>query len=251
MKKEITPDQLSSAYEAARQETHFHAKSFYFSSFALPATKRQRAYAVYALCRLIDDQIDEAAPGDDLVHAVADLRALVDRLYAGQLTEADQADYPWLPAVDETIRECEIPRQYIDDLIEGVELDQGPVRLKTWAELDRYCYLVAGVVGLIMTRIFGLEDREYEKQAIELGNAMQLTNILRDIAEDLERDRIYLPEEELAGYVLRKKTYAVARSLRSGANLWSSRSSARVSITGIVSPALNTCRRMDHNELYG
>ncbi|MEM7290339.1 MAG: phytoene/squalene synthase family protein, partial [Pseudomonadota bacterium] len=103
-------------------------------------------------------------------------------------------------AVEETICECDIPRAYIDDLIEGVELDQGAVRLKTWSELDRYCYLVAGVVGLIMTRIFGLADRQYEQQAIELGNAMQLTNILRDIAEDLERDRIYLPEEELSGY---------------------------------------------------
>ncbi len=188
------------AYEAARLETKFHAKSFYFSSFALPVVKRQRAYAVYALCRLIDDRIDEATPGDDLAQEVVALRALVDRLYAGKLTEKDLSAYPWLPAVDETIRDCEIPRQYIDDLIEGVEMDQGPVRLKTWAELDRYCYLVAGVVGLIMTRIFGLQDRQYEKQAIDLGNAMQLTNILRDIAEDMERDRIYLPAEELAGY---------------------------------------------------
>jgi len=191
---------LAAAYEASRQETKFHAKSFYFSSFALPLVKRQRAYAVYALCRLIDDRIDEAPRGEDLAKEVASLRALVDRLYVEELTDEDLAAYPWLPAVDETIRECEIPRAYIDDLIEGVELDQGPVRLKTWAELDRYCYLVAGVVGLIMTRIFGLEDRQYERQAIELGNAMQLTNILRDIAEDLERDRIYLPAEELAGY---------------------------------------------------
>ncbi|MEM6884447.1 MAG: phytoene/squalene synthase family protein, partial [Verrucomicrobiota bacterium] len=193
---------LAAAYEASRQETKFHAKSFYFSSFALPSVKRQRAYAVYALCRLIDDQIDEAPRGEDLKLAVAALRSLVDRLYASQLTADDLSTHPWLPAVEETIQECEIPRSYIDDLIEGVELDQGAVRLQTWAELDRYCYLVAGVVGLIMTRIFGLEDRQYEKQAIELGNAMQLTNILRDIAEDLDRDRVYLPAEELAGYGL-------------------------------------------------
>jgi phytoene synthase len=191
---------LSTAYEAARKETKFHAKSFYFSSFALPEVKRQRAYAVYALCRLIDDRIDEAPRGEDLAQEVAALRSLVDRLYAGELSDSDLSSYPWLLAVDETIRQCEIQRSYIDDLIEGVEMDQGPVRLKTWAELDRYCYLVAGVVGLIMTRIFGLEDRQYEKQAIELGNAMQLTNILRDIAEDLGRDRIYLPERELQGY---------------------------------------------------
>lgn len=193
---------LAAAYEASRQETKFHAKSFYFSSFALPLVKRQRAYAVYALCRLIDDQIDEAPRGEDLKQAVSSLRSLVDRIYASELTTEDLSNYPWLPAVEETIRECDIPRSYIDDLIEGVELDQGAVRLQTWAELDRYCYLVAGVVGLIMTRIFGLEDRQYEKQAIELGNAMQLTNILRDIAEDLERDRVYLPAEELAGYGL-------------------------------------------------
>ena len=193
---------LATAYEASRQETKFHAKSFYFSSFALPEVKRQRAYAIYALCRLIDDQIDEAPRGEDLQLAVTSLRALVDRLYSNQLTPDDLHTYPWLPAVEETVRLCDIPRSYIDDLIEGVELDQGAVRLQTWAELDRYCYLVAGVVGLIMTRIFGLKDRQYEQQAIELGNAMQLTNILRDIAEDLERDRIYLPAEELEGYGL-------------------------------------------------
>jgi len=193
---------LAAAYEASRRETQFHAKSFYFSSFALPAVKRQRAYAVYALSRLIDDRIDEAPRGEDLQLAVISLRSLVDRLYARELTSEDLQAYPWLPAVEETIRQCDIPRSYINDLIEGVELDQGAVRLQTWAELDRYCYLVAGVVGLIMTRIFGLSDRQYEQQAIELGNAMQLTNILRDIAEDLRRDRVYLPAEELQGYGL-------------------------------------------------
>lgn len=190
----------SDAYEHARLATRRHAKSFYFSSFALPKAKRNRAYAVYALCRLIDDRIDEAPSCENLAQEVSALRELVDRLYASCLTGEDLASYPWLPAVEETIRKCEIPRQYIDDLITGVEMDQGAVRLQTWAELERYCYLVAGVVGLIMTRIFELEDRQYEKQAIELGNAMQLTNILRDIAEDLERDRIYLPAEELTGY---------------------------------------------------
>lgn len=203
--------EMKGAYEAARKETRFHAKSFYFSSFALPSVKRRRAYAVYALCRRIDDRIDEADPGEDLRTAVSELRELLESIYADTFSDADRFEMPWLPAIRDTIRECEIPRHYFEDLIRGVELDRGAVRLENWEELDRYCYLVAGVVGLMMTRVFGLEDRKYEKQALDLGCAMQLTNILRDVHEDLERDRIYLPREELESFGLSQENLEQAR----------------------------------------
>jgi len=187
-------DKLSAAYMEARRETRFHAKSFYFSSFALPAEKRRNAYAVYALCRFFDDRVDEAETSEAQEQAVDDIKELLDRIYhSGKLTP----NLPWLPATRKTIEVCDVPKAYFLDLLEGVALDRGTVRLMDWPELDRYCYLVAGVVGLIMTRVFGLEDRRYEKEARDLGCAMQLTNILRDVAEDLEKDRIYLPEEEL------------------------------------------------------
>jgi phytoene synthase len=177
--------------------TRHHAKSFYFSSFTLPALKRRRAYALYAYCRYLDDVVDEAVETEKLDVALIELRALTGRIFSGQSSGMDHQQHPWLAAFWDTARICEIPESYFQDLLAGVEMDQGQVRLLTWEELDRYCYHVAGVVGLMMTRVFGLVDRLYEKQALELGTAMQLTNILRDVAEDLRMDRIYLPKSEL------------------------------------------------------
>lgn len=202
---------INLAYEAARKLTKFHAKSFYFSSFALPSMKRRHAYAVYALCRHIDDRIDEAGPDVDLSQRVAELRAMLARVYEGRADATDDSLRPWHPALRETVRSCDIPMQYFEELIEGVEMDQGAVRIVDWEQLDRYCYLVAGVVGLIMTRIFGLQDRTHEKEAIDLGRAMQLTNILRDVREDLERDRVYLPEDELRRFHLQETDLAAGR----------------------------------------
>ncbi|NJK93166.1 MAG: phytoene/squalene synthase family protein [Blastochloris sp.] len=192
------PD-LERSYQAARAVTRHHAKSFYFSSFTLPALKRRRAYAVYAFCRHLDDVVDEAEAGEVLA-AVRSLKEMTARVFARQTTARDQEEHPWLAAFLDTAQECEIPESHFQDLLTGVEMDQGRVRLQTWEELDRYCYHVAGVVGLMMTRVFSLEDRSYEQQALNLGTAMQLTNILRDVAEDLHKDRIYLPRTELEEY---------------------------------------------------
>jgi phytoene synthase len=95
-----------------------------------------------------------------------------------------------------------IPAAYFEDLLTGVEMDRGRVRLQTWEELDRYCYHVAGVVGLIMVHVMTEPAPELLKPARDLGTAMQLTNILRDIAEDWQRDRLYLPADELEKFGL-------------------------------------------------
>lgn len=186
---------LQDSYEAARKLTADHARSFYFSSHLLPRVKRRHAYAVYACCRYIDDQVDDIQEPERLPEMIQRMRQWIGAAYAGEGREGE--DFPWMKAFRATVKECEIPESYFQDLLTGVEMDQGCVRIQDWEELERYCYHVAGVVGLMMTRVFGLEDRQYEAQAIALGNAMQLTNILRDVAEDWRRDRVYLPATEL------------------------------------------------------
>ena len=189
------PD-LVSSFRAAREVTRRHAKSFYFASHALPPGKRREAYAIYAFCRHVDDEVDRAPDGAAVAAALERQRTLLDGLAAGRF-----GGLAWAPAFVATWRKAGIPRAYFDDLLLGMTLDRGAVRIANWAELDRYCYHVAGVVGLIMTHVFTPERApELFARARDLGTAMQLTNILRDVGEDLRLDRIYLPTAELAEY---------------------------------------------------
>ena len=185
---------LQQSFEAARRITRHHARTFYFSSLFLPRHKQNAAYAVYAFCRHADDLLDVHAT-DAMGPQRGQLNETLDLLYNGKCKDLEFAG-----AFHYTITEHSIPRKYFDELVEGVCMDRGRIRIATWEELDRYCYLVASVVGLIMSRIFGLRDPAGEKQASALGTAMQLTNILRDIREDYERDRLYLPAEEVTRF---------------------------------------------------
>jgi phytoene synthase len=195
---------LSTSRQACRELTRHHAKTFYFASHVLPAQKRSDAYAVYAFCRHVDDQIDLAPDEAARLRALADLSHLLHSAYlpaSGQEAGFGNS-LPWLPAFRETAQRRAIPAAYFEDLLTGVEMDRGRVRLQTWEELDRYCYRVAGVVGLIMVHMLAEPAPELLKPARDLGTAMQLTNILRDIAEDWGRDRLYLPAEELEKFGL-------------------------------------------------
>ncbi len=185
-------------FAAARAICRRHAKSFYFSSFFLPHEKRDAAYAVYAFCRLLDDATDEATDASAVVAQIDRFCDLLDAIYA------DHADVPGvdeaslaLRAFGRTVKRYEIPQSYFIDLAEGCRMDLTINRYQTWEQLRTYCYRVAGVVGLVMSKIFGLDNLEAERQAIMMGDAMQLTNILRDVGEDLQRGRIYLPLEDL------------------------------------------------------
>lgn len=195
------------SYAAAREVTRYHARSFYFASHFLPSGKRRHAYAVYACCRYIDDQIDDLNDPAAVPETVARLREWLGQVYASGGRGGEDVG-AWVPAFCQTARACEVEKRFFDDLLDGVEMDQGKVRVRDWPELEKYCYHVAGVVGLMMTRVFGLEDRSHEKEAIELGNAMQLTNILRDVAEDWKRDRIYLPADEMERFGLTEEVIA-------------------------------------------
>jgi len=204
---------LSASREACRVMTRQHAKTFYFASHVLPAQKRSDAYAVYAFCRYVDDQIDLAPDEAARMRAFADLSHLLHAAYQSEENaKFFESALPWLPAFRETIRRRAIPASYFEDLLKGVEMDCGRVRLQTWDELDRYCYHVASVVGLIMVHVLTEPAPDLLKPARDLGTAMQLTNILRDIAEDWQRDRLYLPAEELEKFGLTADDIAQQRT---------------------------------------
>jgi phytoene synthase len=192
--------------------TRHHAKTFYFASHVLPAQKRSDAYAVYAFCRHVDDQIDLAPDEPALLRALADLSHLLHAAYQPrERATTFEKSLPWLCAFRETVQRRSIPASYFEELLVGVEMDRGQVRLQTWEELDRYCYHVASVVGLIMVHVLTEPAPELLKPARDLGTAMQLTNILRDIAEDWQRDRIYLPADELEKFGLTSEDIAQQR----------------------------------------
>src|SRR5690242_3289812 len=174
-----------------REVARRHAKSFYFASFALPKEKKAAAYAIYAFCRYVDDLID-ACPNGDGAQTVARVREEFARLVSGQFAEP-----PFAPAFADAVKTFGIPSAPFLDLTRGVLMDAGPVAIQTWDQLRRYCYSVASVVGLMLCPILGLTDARGTEHAIQLGIAMQLTNILRDVREDWERGRVYLPFEEL------------------------------------------------------
>jgi len=172
--------------------TREHARTFYFASHVLGSAVQRDAYAVYACCRSIDDAVDRAAArGEKVRPEVAG--QILERAYG---TGGDRPGEEWMPAFRETAARKKIRRVWFEDLATGVAGDAGPVDLQTWQELDLYCYRVAGTVGLMMMRVFGLEDEAAEPRALDLGRGMQLTNILRDVAEDAAAGRIYLPADE-------------------------------------------------------
>lgn len=204
------PVSLTESREACRTMTREHAKTFYFASHTLPRTKRRDAYAVYAFCRYVDDQID-LAPGDP-TPALARLRSLLDTAYRPHaLDESFILSLPWFTAFSETIDRRAIPKNYFEDLLIGVEMDCCRVRLETWTQLDEYCYHVASVVGLIMVHVLTQPSAALLAPAGHLGTAMQLTNILRDIREDWDRDRLYLPVKELEKFGLTSEDIAQQR----------------------------------------
>ncbi len=186
----------STAFEAARAICRLHAKSFYFASKFLPKDKRYAAYAVYAFCRLLDDATDEAIDPAGVERQIERFVAILDQVYQGAGIDGASGE-PALQAFAATVHRYGILQSCFVEIADGCRMDLTITRYETWEDLRQYCYRVAGVVGVIMCRIFGLADPSAEAQAILMGEAMQLTNILRDIKEDAGRGRIYLPLEDL------------------------------------------------------
>jgi phytoene synthase len=191
----------SAEFESARRICAHHAKSFYFASRFLPRLKRFAAYAVYAFCRLLDDAADEAASNELAESRILAFEQTLEAVYRSEAVRLPDAEQERaIRAFQITAQVHNIPELYFRDLAHGVRMDLTLSRYATWSELETYCYHVAGVVGLVMCSIFGLESAGAKTNAVAMGNAMQLTNILRDVKEDLARGRIYLPQEDLSRF---------------------------------------------------
>ena len=187
--------ELSAAYRHCQTLTRREAKNFYYGFMLLPAAQRRAIYAAYAFARECDDIVDAVLPVEEASARLAAQRALLARCLEGS------PQGPVFLALADAVRRYGIPHDYFYRLIEGVETDLTVSRYATFDDLKRYCYLVASVVGLISVEIFGYEGGEETRgHAADLGIALQLTNILRDVQEDLQRGRIYLPEDELARF---------------------------------------------------
>ena len=185
---------LESAYEACRTITRREAKNFYYAFLTLPVAKRRAIYAAYAFCRLCDDSVDEETSADAKLKALSDLQANLDNTYSGS------ASSPVYVALADVARNYKIPQAYFQEIILGVESDLVKDHFQNFDELKDYCYRVASVVGLICLQIFGYEDDDAKEYAVDLGLAMQLTNIIRDVREDLDMGRVYLPQDEMARF---------------------------------------------------
>ncbi len=181
----------SAALATSRKIIAVHSKSFALSSRLLPRQARDRAVVVYAWCRRADDAVDLATTGDSHV-ALRALRAELDAIYGGGSLQD-----PILEAFQQVVGERGIPRLYPDELLAGLAMDANGMRYDTLHQLLHYCYRVAGTVGLMMCHVLGVRDEAATRHAVHLGVAMQLTNICRDVGEDWQRGRLYLPVEKL------------------------------------------------------
>lgn len=171
----------------ARQSRSNFSSAFFF----LPAEKRKAIRRVYAFFRIIDDVVDEEPDVGRARVALDSLRQELLQTYAGK------PNHPLFVELKESINRYSIPAEYFLKLIEGCEMDITKSRYETFEELKEYCYRVASMVGLVCMKIFEYQSPTSEETAISLGLALQLTNIIRDVGVDLQKNRIYLPRSEL------------------------------------------------------
>jgi len=176
--------------------------NFYYSFLVLTPARRQAIVAVWDFCRAIDDAVDEARVETEA--DLADAHARLDewRREIGRCFATDEATLtPQTPqgrALVPFIRQFDLPRGPLADLVDGVAMDIGHRRFKNFAELYQYCYRVASTVGIVCVQIFGCQDAQSRDYATDLGLALQLTNILRDVKKDLALGRLYIPLDEMA-----------------------------------------------------
>jgi phytoene synthase len=190
---------LAASYAFCRQVARTRARNFYYSFLLLSRPQRDAMCAVYAFMRHCDDISEGEGASRE---AIERWRHDLDRALAGEY-----GDNPLWPAFHDTVQRYQIPCPYFHEMISGVSSDLEPGQIQTFDELYRYCYQVASVVGLTIIHIFGFESQEALPLAEKCGVAFQLTNILRDIREDAENQRIYIPAEDIHrfGADLRKR----------------------------------------------
>jgi phytoene synthase len=171
--------------------TRASGTSFYYAFLVLPRPRREAIFAVYAFCRAVDSAVDEAESRERACACLDHWREELDRAFS------ERAEHPLAIRVGEVAREFALPKKLFDEVVEGVSHDLEPKRFETWDELKHYCDLVAGAVGRLCVRIFGHREPWADRYAGELGLALQITNILRDLGPDARIGRFYLPQEDL------------------------------------------------------
>jgi len=189
----MTPDRY------CQQKAAASGSSFYYSFLFLPPQRRRAITALYAFCREVDDVVDECADAQLAATKLSWWRAEVANLVAGK------PQHPVTKALSVFREQFSLDADRLNEIIDGMEMDLTQTRYLDWPGLERYCYRVAGVVGLLAAGIFGYRDPRTLDYAHHLGIAFQLTNIIRDVGEDARKNRIYLPMEDL-------KTFGVPAS---------------------------------------
>ena len=189
----VDPQTLARAYEYCESVIAVHSRSFHLASSLLPREKRRAARALYAFCRTTDDIVDRG-DGNEQERLAAWRRRIL-------LINPPVDDLVALAWTDTRLRYA-VPVRYAEQLIDGVAKDLEKVRYQTFDELAAYCYRVASTVGLMSMHIIGYAGQHAVPYAIKLGVALQITNILRDVAEDWRADRLYLPQADLASFDL-------------------------------------------------
>jgi len=189
----MTPDQY------CRDKAAKSGSSFYYSFMFLPAQRRQAITALYAFCREVDDAVDDIADPAVAAQTLSWWREEIDRTFNGKAT------HPVGLALQSALQNFELHQEYFLEIIDGMEMDLTPQTYPAFKHLALYCHRVASVVGLLAAEIFGYQNRKTLNYAEKLGVAFQLTNIIRDVREDAERGRIYLPEEDLARFEVKQE----------------------------------------------
>ena len=184
----MTPDQYCQD-KAAKSRS-----SFYYSFMFLPPDKRRAITTLYAFCREVDDVVDECSDKNVARTTLNWWRNEVLAIYGGK------PQHPVALALVPVVRQFNLAQEHFLEIIDGMEMDLDHSRYSDFKSLQLYCYRVASVVGLLSAEIFGYTERQTLEYAHDLGIAFQLTNIIRDVGEDARRDRIYLPQEELAQF---------------------------------------------------
>ena len=181
----MTPD------EYCQQKAAASGSSFYYSFLFLPPERRRAITALYAFCREVDDVVDECSDAQLARTKLAWWRMEIGKLFEGT------PNHPVTKALRPFIEKFQIGQERLNDIVDGMEMDLTQTRYLDFAGLERYCYHVAGAVGLLAAGIFGYGNPRTLEYAKNLGTAFQLTNIIRDVGEDARKNRIYLPVDEL------------------------------------------------------
>jgi len=184
----VTPDRY------CQQKAAGSGSSFYYAFLFLTAERRRAITALYAFCREVDDVVDECNDVQLAATKLAWWRTEIARLYAGR------PEHPVTRALAPAIEPYAIRAEHLNEILDGMEMDLTQTRYLDFPALERYCYHVASVVGLIAVGIFGYRDARTREYARLLGIAFQLTNIIRDVGEDTRKNRIYLPMDELRAH---------------------------------------------------